>query len=90
MPAGDGGESAEAAGSGDPRIKLIGSRIRTRINKNLPQADCIPHINSLSAAGFLTFIGTLFYENRNTAVPYAGSGYAKEYGCPSHSLLMER
>ena len=39
---------------------------------------------------FFDFIGTLFYENRNTAVPYAGSGYAKEYGCPSHSLLMER
>ena len=24
------------------------------------------------------------------AVPYAGSGYAKEYGWPSHSLFLER
>ena len=55
MPAGDGGESAEAAGSGDPRIKLIGSRIRTRINKTCRrQTVAPPHINSLSAAGFLT------------------------------------
>ena len=54
MPAGDGGESAEAAGSGDPRIKLIGSRIRTRINKTCRRQTVSPHINSLSAAGFLT------------------------------------
>ena len=36
------GESAEAAGSGDPWIKLIGSRIRTRINKTCRRQTVSP------------------------------------------------
>ena len=53
----------------------------------MPQADCIPPYKQSVCGSFFDFIGILFYENRNTAVPYAGSGYAKEYGCPSHSPL---
>ena len=28
-----------------------------------------------------------YYINRRIAVPYAGSGRAMEYGCPSHSIF---
>ena len=41
--------------------------------------------------GRMCYLQNIYFQlNLKIAAPYAGSGYAKEYGWPSHSLFLER
>lgn len=41
--------------------------------------------------GRMCYLQNIYFQlNLKIAAPYAGSGYAKEYGWPSHSRFLER